>query len=109
VSDKEEGVSDKAWRGDLVQIHVVVLRPEERTASIPDCTKAVPYEAWVKGFLVDESARIGDPVRIRTFAERELRGELAAIEPAYGHGFGKPPVELIRASLEGRDRLGGAR
>jgi hypothetical protein len=101
-------VADGARRGDLVQIHIVILRPEERTANIPDCTKAVPYEAWVKGFLLDESARIGDPVQVKTFAGRELGGDLAAINPAYDHAFGKPPVELIRASLEGRDRLGGA-
>jgi hypothetical protein len=102
-------LTDEVRRGDLVQIHVVVLRPEERTANIPDCTKAVPYEAWVKGFLLDESARIGDPVRIKTFAGRELQGELSAIEPAYGHGFGKPPAELVQASLEARDALGGNR
>ncbi len=101
-------MSDEARSGDLVQIHIVILRPDERTANIPDCTKAVPYEAWVKGFLLDESARIGDPVRVKTFAGRELGGDLAAINSAYDHSFGKPPVELIRASLEGRDRLGGA-
>ena len=101
-------MADEARSGDLVQIHLVVLRPEERTANVPDCTKAVPYEAWVKGFLLDASAGIGDPVRIRTFAGRELQGDLAVVNPAYDHSFGKPPVELIRASLEGRERLGGA-
>jgi len=95
-----------ARRGDMVQIHRVILSPEERAPGLPESTKVVPYEAWVKGFLLAEIATLGDLVQIRTFAGRVIEGELASIEPAYEHGFGRQPVELIRASLEARDLIG---
>jgi len=95
-----------ARRGDLVQIHRVILTPEQRAPNVPEDTKAVPYEMWLKGFLLDEEARIGDTVRIETFIGREFSGTLVAVNPVYDHDFGKPPVELISASLEARRRLG---
>ncbi|MBN1859178.1 2-amino-4-ketopentanoate thiolase [Candidatus Bipolaricaulota bacterium] len=95
----------EAARGDLVLIHQVILSPEERAENIPDCTKSVPYEAWIKGFLLDETASIGGSVRIETFIGRTLSGTLVEVSPGYDHGFGKPPLPLITASLEARSRL----
>jgi len=95
----------EATRGELVLIHQVILSPEERAENIPDCTKCVPYEAWIKGFLLDEEASIGGTVKIETFIGRTLSGTLVKVQPGYDHGFGKPPLPLITASLEARKRI----
>ncbi len=87
--------SKPALRGDLVQVHKVVLTPEQRPLDIPECTKRVPYEAWIKGFLLDDEARIGDTVRIETFIGRQLSGTLAEVNPTYTHHFGKPQPTLL--------------
>lgn len=89
-----------AKKGDFVQIHVVILRPEERTEKLPECTKKVPYEGWVKGFLLEDLATIGDKVRIRSFIGRELTGTLVKINPSYNHDFGQPQPELLTVGIE---------
>ncbi len=89
-----------ANRGDLVQIHLVILKPEERVKKLPDSTKRVPYEAWVKGILIDKRATIGDTVHIKSFIGREITGTLAGINPSYNHNFGEPQPELVQVGLE---------
>jgi len=84
-----------ALRGDLVQIHKVILKPEQRPEGLPECTKSVPYETWIKGFLLDDKAKIGDTVRIETFIGRQLSGTLVEVNPAYTHNFGKPQPTLL--------------
>lgn len=83
-----------ANKGDLVQIHLVVLEPGERTANLPEATRAVPYEGWIKGFLLEEHAEIGQMVQIKTFIGRVLSGILTEINPVYEHNFGKPQPEI---------------
>jgi len=61
-----------AAKGDLVQIHNIILTPEQRPESLPPETRAVPFEGWVKGFLVDEAASLGQEVTIETLAGREM-------------------------------------
>jgi hypothetical protein len=85
---------DKAQKGDLVQIHVVVLEPGKRSENLPEATRGVPYEGWLKGFLLEEQAQIGQTVRIETFIGRQLSGILTEINPVYEHNFGKPQPEL---------------
>ncbi|TET16451.1 MAG: 2-amino-4-ketopentanoate thiolase [Dehalococcoidia bacterium] len=82
-------------KGTLVQIHKVILTPEQRPEDIPACTKNVPYEAWIKGFLLDDEARIGDTVQIETFIGRRLSGTLVEVNPVYIHNFGKPQPALL--------------
>ncbi len=86
------------------QIGLVVLEPEERTAKLPDDTKKVPYYVRVRGFLEGE-AQIGDTVTIETLIGRRVQGELLAIEPVYGHSFGRPIEELMQAGVEARALL----
>ena len=88
-------VKNNALKGDLVQIHKVILTPEQRPENIPASTKAVPYEGWIKGFLLDKEARIGDTVRIETFIGRQLSGALVEVNPEYTHHFGKPQPALL--------------
>ncbi len=95
-----------ARKGDLVQIHVVVLDPDERPETLPEDTKAVPYEAWIKGFLLDEAAEPGDEVRIRTFIGRRLSGTMVMVSPVYDHDFGRPRAELLPIADELFARLG---
>ena len=81
-------------KGSWVQIHKVILSPEERTASIPDETKKVPLELWVKGFLM-EDAKINDTVTIQTLTDRLESGTLIAVNPAYHHDYGDFIPELL--------------
>lgn len=90
-SSKELG---RARKGDLVQIHIVVLEPQQRATGLPEATRTVPYEGWIKGYLLEEEAQVGDTVRIESLIGRELAGVLAAINPVYDHNFGEPQPEL---------------
>jgi len=96
---------ERAAEGTWVEIHRVVLSPEERAQKLPDDTRRVPLEMKVKGFLVRDAA-LGEEAEILTRSGRRLRGTLTRLEPAYGHGFGPPIAELsaigpeLRALLE---------
>ena len=96
---------EDAKRGDLVQIHKVILKPEERASNLPSDTRSVPYEGWIKGFLVDEKATIGDEVRVETFIGREYSGILSAVNPVYDHNFGAPPKEILTIGKEAKQQL----
>lgn len=102
---------ERAAQGTWVEIHRVVLSPEDRAQKVPDDTRRVPLEMKVKGFLVREGT-VGEETEILTLSGRRLRGTLARLEPAYTHGFGPPIPELaaigpeLRAMLEER---GGGR
>lgn len=96
-------VPSVACRGDWIQVHSIVLKPNERTGHIPEDTRAVPFESWVKGFLEEESAAIGDVVRARTTCGRVVSGELVGINPGYTYGFGSQQVqELLGIGVQAR-------
>ncbi len=95
-----------AKKGDLVQIHKVILDPGQRPETLPECTRSVPYECWVKGFLVNREATIGDEVRIETLIGREISGTLVSVNPTYDHNFGLPQKELLYIGRELRKRAG---
>ncbi len=82
-------------KGAWVQIHKVILKPEERTAQIPDETKKVPLEMWVKGFL-NEDANLNDIVSITTLTNRIESGTLIAENPSYHHDYGDFVPELLQ-------------
>ncbi|ACB84750.1 2-amino-4-oxopentanoate thiolase subunit OrtA [Natranaerobius thermophilus] len=98
-------MSTQAKKGEWVQIHNTVLSPEERPANLPEETKQVPLEMWVKGFLIDEQAKVGDQVEIETVIGRKVRGELVRVSPGYKHDFGVPPTELLSIGKELRARM----
>ncbi len=93
-----------AKKGDLVQIHRVILEPGERPSTLPDCTKSVPYECWIKGFLLNSQATLGEEVQIETFIGREISGTLVSVQPAYDHSFGLPQKELLSIGRELRKK-----
>ncbi|MFN3329232.1 MAG: 2-amino-4-oxopentanoate thiolase subunit OrtA [Fervidobacterium sp.] len=96
-----------AKKGDWVQIEKVILSPQERAPQVPEDTKSVPLSMRVKGFLLDESAKIGNNVRIKTLTGRVVEGKLVAINPKYEHDFGEPVPELLTIGMELRDILSG--
>ena len=94
-----------AKKGDLVQIHKTILKPEERSPNLPSDTRSVPYEGWIKGFLMDEEATLGDVVKVKTFIGRECAGILCAVNPVYDHNFGAPQKEILTIGEEARQQL----
>lgn len=95
-----------ARKGDLVQIHKIVLEPNQRPETLPECTKSVPYECWIKGFLLNKEAIVGDEVQIETFIGREISGTLVSVNPTYDHSFGLPQKELVTIGRDLRRRIG---
>lgn len=81
-------------KGEWVRIHKIILQPSERAPQIPDDTKAVPMEMWVKGFLKAD-AEIGAEVEIETVTGRMETGTLIEVNPYYGHDYGKFIPELL--------------
>ena len=98
-----------AKKDDWVSIHKIVLRPEERAPVVPDDTKKVPYEMWVKGRLTAD-AEIGSEVEVVTRTGRREKGKLLEVNPNYKHSFGEFVPELLKVSEKLRDILfaGGA-
>ena len=96
-------------KGSWVEISTIVLAAGERAPNVPDDTRKVPLEMRVKGFLTGP-AEPGGPAEIETVAGRRLSGLLAAVNPAYTHGFGPPVAELetigneVRRILRARGR-----
>ncbi|MBE5784898.1 MAG: 2-amino-4-ketopentanoate thiolase [Clostridiales bacterium] len=92
-----------AKKNDYVRIHRVVLEPAERTGKLPEDTKKVPLEMWVKGRLVNESANIGDEVEVRTAVGRTEHGTLIEENPCYELNYGSfvPEILDIEESLRG--------
>lgn len=90
--------------GTWVEIQRIVLAPGARSPHIPEDTRRVPLEMRVKGFLA-EPAALGAEAGIVTAAGRRLQGVLAAVTPAYAHGFGTPIAELSAIGAEVRARL----
>lgn len=93
-----------AVKGDWVQIHEIVLRPEERPAHLPEDTKKVPLEMWVKGFL-NNDANIGEVVEITTLTGRVVKGTMTSVNPGYDYGFGNYVPELLRIGVQLREIL----
>ena len=95
-------------KGEWVLIHKKILEPSERAPQVPDDTKKVPLELWVKGYL-QKDANIGDEVTVLTRTKRVEHGTLLEANAYYKHDFGKFVPELLKVSEQVRDILfGGA-
>ena len=92
--------------GDWAQVYQVVLQPGERAPQVPDDTQRVSLEFRVKGFLKGE-ARVGEQATVVTVTGREASGRLVAVDPPYGHDFGRPVPELLKIGIELRAILRG--
>ena len=86
-------------KGDWVRIHRVVLQPCERAAAVPEDTKRVPLELWVKGYLCADAV-IGEEAQVVTRTGRVVSGTLLEVNPHYEHSFGAFVPELQQAGDE---------
>jgi len=93
-------------KGDWVQIHQIVLKPEERAAHLPEDTKKVPLELWVKGFAL-EDGKIGDEIEVKTVTGRKVRGKAVNLNPRYIHDFGDYVPELTKIDMQLKETLFG--
>jgi len=84
----------------------VILPAEERTANLPEDTKKVPFEMWVKGHLL-EDGELGDQVRIRTVSGREEHGTLIEVNPQFDVNFGAFVPEILEMDVRLRTALFG--
>ena len=84
-----------AKKGDWVQIHNIVLKPEERSSALHEDTKKHPLEMWVKGYL-QADAKIGDEVEVITRTGRHAVGTLVNEAPYYEHNFGYLIPEVLK-------------
>ncbi len=96
----------KAIKGDWVKIYSVVLTPDQRAPQVPEDTKKVPLETWVKGYILDD-ANLGDIVKVKTYTGRTEEGKLVEIKPSYDHSFGNFIPELLEIGNQLRDILFG--
>lgn len=92
-----------ARRGDWVEIWRVILPAGERAPQVPADTAKVPLEMRLRGFLLDETAALGDEVVIRTRIGREVEGRLVGLHPRWSHDFGSPQPELLAIGRELRN------
>lgn len=95
-----------AKKGDWVQIHQILLKPGERAPQVPEDTKKVPLELWVKG-IAQEDAKIGSIVEIITATGRKVKGELIAVNPGYTHDYGEFVPELLKVDMQLKEILFG--
>ncbi len=91
-------------KGDWVEVHNVILQPNQRSKDVPSDTSLVPLESWVRGWALDE-ALYGREVTVETPSGRKVRGVLAAFNPGYGHTYGPTVPELASVGKELRKML----
>ncbi len=96
-----------AKKNDWVRIHRNVLEAVERTGKLPEDTKQVPLEMWVKGHLVEDSAEIGDTVTVITRVGREEHGKLIEVNPCYTLNYGEFVPEIMAIDDQLRTALFG--
>lgn len=84
-----------AKKSDWVLTHTVVLAAEQRTGQIPEDTKSVPLEQWVKGYLTAD-AEIGEEVEVVTRTGRRASGTLVEVNPRFSHDFGDFVPEVLQ-------------
>jgi hypothetical protein len=94
----------RCGKGDWVEIHQVVLDAGHRSKDIPEDTRNVPLEAWIKGWA-QSAAAPGEELEIETPSGRKVRGVLTQINPGYTHTYGPTVPELAPVSRELREML----
>jgi len=103
--DKESTLEESVVSGDWVEIWNVILEPGKRAPQVPEDTQKVPLEMRLRGFLVNEQAKLGEIVSIRTRIGRVVEGKLVSLHPRYNHTFGEPQKALLDIGQELRTFL----
>ena len=84
-----------------------MLEPEQRTGKLPEDTKKVPLEMWVKGRLQNETAELGDEVTVITSVGRTEHGTLIEVNPCYALNYGAFVPEILTMEESLRKALFG--
>ena len=93
-------------KGDWVRIHSIIFTPDQRAPQVPEDTKKVPLEMWVKGFC-DRDANIVDEVEVTTIVGRKEKGVIVEINPVYRHSFGNYVPEIMQIGIQLKEILFG--
>lgn len=83
-----------AHKGEWALLHNVVLEAPQRAPQVPEDTRKVPLELWVKGRL-KQNARLGATATVITRTGREVKGTLLEVNPRFSHDFGDFVPELL--------------
>ena len=75
-------------KNTFVRIRKTILKPDERSTSLPIDTRGVPFKMWIKGYLQEDS-ELFDIVTIKTETGRYEKGRLKESEPYYKHNYGE--------------------
>ena len=94
-----------AKKNEYVRIHRAVLEAVERTGKLPEDTKSVPLEMWVKGWRQDDEAQIGDTVTVKTVVGRLETGVLMEEKPIYALNYGEYVPEILEIDQQLRGVL----
>lgn len=94
-----------AQKNDWVRIEQIILTPDQRLASLPETTRKLPLKCWINGFLVNETATIGDEVTICTNTDRMIDGKLFEVWPNHEHSFGRQQQTLIHVGREMKEMM----
>lgn len=103
--DKENTLEESVAGGEWVEIWNVIMEPGKRAPQVPEDTQKVPLEMRLRGFLVNEQAKLGEMVSIRTRIGRVVEGKLVTLHPRYNHTFGEPQKVLLDIGQELRTFL----
>ena len=95
----------KVIKGSWVEIENCVLKSEERSSNLPEDTRNTDLTMWLRGFLIDVSANIGDEVTIKTLSGRRVSGKLCDTKPKHQYDYGDTIVELIEIGEELKEAL----
>ncbi|HBW38459.1 2-amino-4-oxopentanoate thiolase subunit OrtA [Desulfosporosinus sp. BICA1-9] len=104
-SDYKSTLEEHGVSGDWVEIWNVIMEPGKRAPQVPEDTQKVPLEMRLRGFLVNEQAKLGEMVSVRTRIGRVVDGKLVSLHPRYNHSFGEPQKVLLDIGQELRTFL----
>lgn len=100
---------ENAVKGMWVEIENEVLPAEERAPQIPEDTRQTPLRMWTRGFLIEESALLGETVSVRTLSQRVASGKMVVINPRFCHDFGNTVQELLETGVDIKKELTGSK
>lgn len=95
----------KVIKGSWVEIENCILKSEERSSNLPEDTRNTDLTMWLRGFLMNASAEIGDEVIVKTLSGRAVSGKLCNTQPRHQYDYGDTIVELIEIGEELKEAL----
>ena len=93
-------------KGTWVSIRKIILEPKDRAAGIPEDTAATPLMMWINGFL-QEDAKVGEEVSVRTRMNRVEEGTLEEVNPTTQVDYGDYVPEIVQIGRGAREILSG--